>query len=221
VIDRQHEETMPRPAGCRCTHETGDSACEVHPTCACCGEPVLRLGQACSWECVQQLRPAWAPLLQALPVPEDRPPPTSMPGPGALRELPDLSLGRGLLLAAALAFGVAAALAGLLALGGCGGAAPGRGPDNGDGCQEDADCASGHCLRAYSDGYQVAGGVCSLTCPPTTENPAGEGCPPDMLCTVYRPTQEGWCLPRCGVDAHCRTEDGWRCSAILHACLFP
>jgi hypothetical protein len=89
-------DTMARPAGCRCTHEAGDSPCEVHPTCACCGEPVRRLGQACSWDCARNLRPAWAPLLQGLPMPDDvqaapiaRPPPTSIPGPGVPRELPD------------------------------------------------------------------------------------------------------------------------------------
>lgn len=31
------EDTEPRPAGCLCTWEFGDSACPVHPTCPACG----------------------------------------------------------------------------------------------------------------------------------------------------------------------------------------
>lgn len=31
--------TQPRPAGCLCTWEEGDSDCPVHPTCEECGLP--------------------------------------------------------------------------------------------------------------------------------------------------------------------------------------
>lgn len=31
------KDSMPRPKGCLCTHEEGDSACPVHPTCDECG----------------------------------------------------------------------------------------------------------------------------------------------------------------------------------------
>lgn len=31
------DDSMPRPPGCLCTWEEGDSECPVHPTCAECG----------------------------------------------------------------------------------------------------------------------------------------------------------------------------------------
>lgn len=33
---------------CLCSHEAGDSACPVHPTCAGCGDRVAKLGDVCS-----------------------------------------------------------------------------------------------------------------------------------------------------------------------------
>jgi hypothetical protein len=33
-------DTVPRPPGCLCTWEQGDSACPVHPTCPGCGLPL-------------------------------------------------------------------------------------------------------------------------------------------------------------------------------------
>lgn len=37
---RLAESTLKRPTGCRCTHEAGDSRCDVHPTCDGCGDPL-------------------------------------------------------------------------------------------------------------------------------------------------------------------------------------
>ena len=41
------------PARCSCTHEAGDSACEAHPTCEGCGDPVGMVGTPC-YPCAQQ-----------------------------------------------------------------------------------------------------------------------------------------------------------------------
>jgi len=39
-IESLDDISMPRPAGCVCTHEEGDSLCPVHPTCEGCGLPM-------------------------------------------------------------------------------------------------------------------------------------------------------------------------------------
>ena len=36
------EAVKPAPTTCQCTHEAGDSACPVHPSCDCCGCPPER-----------------------------------------------------------------------------------------------------------------------------------------------------------------------------------
>jgi hypothetical protein len=87
-------------------------------------------------------------------------------------------------------------------------AAPGS-PGAGAACQRDEACAAGAACLAWTAGY------CAVACD------ADRACPGATAACVPTPRLGAVCARACASDGDCRTDDGYVCDRVWHACLLP